>query len=125
MKGRNGKTTNPSKDKENANLHERSATTVDLQEGRAKRRFPSQSSPLLITNNTRLPESVSFNCPVFNSLECMLVSRAKQLREDTYHFSGQNKFSGVSFSNHNEAIANFQVTEYRNTQQSPVGLTDC
>ena len=97
MKGRNAKTTNPSKGKENANLHKRSATNVDLHEERAKRRFTSQSSPLLITNDTRLPEFVSFNCAVFNSPECMLVTRAKQLRKDTYHFSGQNQFSGGKF----------------------------
>ena len=92
MKGRNAKTTNLSKGKKNTNLHQRSATNVELQEGRAKRRYPSQSSPLLITNDTRLPESVSLHCTVFNSPKCMLVSRAKQLREDTYHFSGQNQF---------------------------------
>jgi len=92
MKGRNAKTTNPSKGNKNANLHKRSAINVDLQEERAKGRFPSQSSLLLITNDTKLPESVNFNCLVFNSRECTLVSRAKQLREDTYHFSGQNQF---------------------------------
>jgi len=97
MKGRNAKTTNASKGKENANLHKRSATNVDLQEGRAKRCFPSQSSPLLITNDTRLSESVSFNCSLFNSPECKLVCRAKQLREDTCHFSGQNQFSAGKF----------------------------
>ena len=97
MKGRNAKTTNASKGKENANLHKRSATNVDLQEGRAKRRFVSQFSPLLISEDTKLPKSLSFNCAMFKCPECTLLSRAKQLREDTCHFSGQNQFSAGKF----------------------------
>jgi len=84
MKGQNAKNTNQNKRKENANLHKRSATNVDLQEGRAKQRFASQSSSLLISNDTSLPKSLSFNCTLFKCLAYTLVSKAKVSIERRY-----------------------------------------